>query len=460
MAAFDVVVIGAGPGGYPAAIRAAQLGHSVVCVEKDRLGGVCLNWGCIPSKALLKTAELAHGIREADTMGLRVSGLEVDYPAVIARSRKVSDRFNKGVKALFKKYGVTSIEGTARLAGPGRVVVEGASGTVELEAKHVIVATGARARVFPGIEVDGARVMTYREAIVATDAPSSVIVLGAGAIGMEFAYFWRAMGAAVTVVEGASEVLPIEDPEGAAIVRKAFEKSGVAFRLDARVTAARADGEGALVTLQDGSELRADRVLVALGIQPNVEGLGLEEAGVVVGRKGIEVDTSFATSARGVYAIGDVASRGPALAHAAMRQAHVCVERFSGHHVADVDDAQIPSCTYCQPQIASIGVGEAELKKRGVAYKVGRFPFLANGKAQGAGHPEGLVKVLVGERYGEILGACIVGADATELIAELAVLRAAEGTAELLAATVHAHPTMGEAVMEAVAAAIGVSVHI
>lgn len=461
MAAFDVVVIGAGPGGYPAAIRAAQLGLSTACVEKEKLGGVCLNWGCIPSKALLKTAELAHAIRGAASFGLEAGDLGIDYPKVIARSRKVSKRFNKGVGSLFKKYGVTSISGTATIDAPGKVRVTRADGSEEvLDAKHIVVATGARARTFPGIEADGQRVVTYREAIVGTDRPTKAIVLGAGAIGIEFAYFFNAMGADVTVVEGLDEIVPMEDREVGAALRKALRKQGIGFRLGTMVDKAETVDDRARVTLADGEVLDGDLALVALGVRKNVEGLGLEAVGVATDRAGIVVDTSYRTSVPGIYAVGDVCNLGPSLAHTATRQAHVCVERIAGHHAPDVDYGTMPSCTYCQPQVASVGRTEEQLEADGVAYKVGRFPFLANGKAQGAGHPEGFVKVLIGERYGEVLGAHILGAEATELIGEFVLARSAEATAELILQTVHAHPTNAEVSLEAVAEALGVSVHI
>jgi dihydrolipoamide dehydrogenase len=458
---FDLVVIGAGPGGYPAAIRGAQLGLKTACVEKELLGGVCLNWGCIPSKALLKTAELAHKIREADEYGLSVSGLEVRFPDVIARSRKVANRFNKGVAGLFKKYGVEHVGGTGRILGTGRIEVTRADGTAEvLEARHIVIATGARARVFPGIQVDGRRVMTYREAIVDTERPASLIVLGAGAIGMEFAYFMHAMGTEVTVIEGQDEVLPIEDREVGKEVRRTLEKKGVKFRLSTFVETVVPNDHGATVTLRGGEVMTAERVLVALGVSPNTEGLGLEELGIQVVRGQIPVDSSYRTTAPGIYAVGDVCSLGPALAHTATAQAHVCVERIAGHAVPDVDYDNMPSCTYCQPQVASIGLTEEAAKAKGVAYKVGRFPFVANGKAQGAGHPEGFVKVLIDPNLGEILGAHIVGSDATEMIANFAMARSAEADADLFLHTVHAHPTHGEAMMEAVAVAMGQSVHL
>ena len=456
---YDVLVIGAGPGGYPAAIRAAQLGLRTACVEKEKVGGVCLNWGCIPSKALLKTAELAHKIRHAEDFGLSVDGMAIDYPKVIKRSRKVSTRFEKGVKGLFKKYGVESISGTATITGTGTVQIAAKGGEKTVTAKHIVVATGARARTFPGIAPDGEKILTYREAIVSDRQPESVIVLGAGAIGMEFAYFYNAMGSDVTVVEGLSEILPLEDAECAAVVRKDFAKSGVSFELGRFVKEVRRAGDGCEVELADGTVLEADTVLVALGITPNSEGVGLESLGVTTERGFIVTDGSMRTNVQGIYAVGDVTTHG-GLAHTATRQAHVCVERIAGEHVTDVDYSNIPSCTYCQPQIAHVGLTEAQCNEQGKSFKVGKFPFMANGKAQGAGAPEGFVKVLVDDQYGEILGAHIVGSEATEMIAEFGMARSAEVTAHHLIETVHAHPTYSEAMLEAVADALGVSVHI
>jgi len=455
LADYDVVVIGAGPGGYPAAIRASQLGLKTACVEKEKLGGVCLNWGCIPSKALLKTAELAAKVRKADDWGLGIPELTVDFAKVIGRSRKVAKRHERGVAGLFKKYGVTHLQGEARLLGPGRVAI----GDQEITADHIIVATGARARTFPGIEADGERIVTYREAIVRDEPVASVTVLGAGAIGLEFAYFWRHMGAEVTVIEGTDEILPREDPECAEAARKGLAKGGIQFELGTFVDKVERRGDGTRVTLKDGRTLDADLTLIALGITPNTEGLGLQEAGVTLDRGFVPVDANLQTNVRGIYAVGDITPQG-GLAHTATRQGEVCVERIAGHHVPDIDYSNVPSCTYCQPQVASIGLTEAQAKEQGLSYTVGRFPFLANGKAQGAMAAEGFVKVLLGEPHREILGAHIVGSEATELIGELALARSAECTADEVLYTIHAHPTFGEAVFEAVAEAYGQTVHI
>ncbi|MCB9676543.1 MAG: dihydrolipoyl dehydrogenase [Alphaproteobacteria bacterium] len=456
---FDVIVIGAGPGGYPTAIRAAQLGLKTVCIEKEKLGGVCLNWGCVPSKALLKTAELANKIRHADEFGLSVPGFEIDFAAVVKRSRKVAQKFEKGVAYLFKKYGVNRIAGTAKLTGPGTVEVTTAEGKRTLTAKHVVVATGAGAKTFPGIEADGNRVVTYREAIVSEDQPESVTILGSGAIGIEFAYFYNAMGTKVTVVEGLPEIVPREDAEIGGELRKALQKQGIAFELGRFVDTVKAGPDGVVTTLKDGTALKAKSCLIALGIQPNTKGIGLEEAGVKVDRGFVVIDDYGRTNVPGVYAVGDCTTKG-GLAHTATAQGHVLAELIAGHHPVAVRYDAIPSCTYCQPQIASVGMTEEAAKKAGKAFKVGRFPFSANGKAYGAGTPDGFVKVLVDEKYGEILGAHIIGADATEMIAEYTLARTSELTADEILHTVHAHPTAAEVMLEAVANAQGVSVHI
>ncbi|MBX2799070.1 MAG: dihydrolipoyl dehydrogenase [Myxococcales bacterium] len=455
MADYDVVVIGAGPGGYPAAIRGSQLGLRVACVEKEKLGGVCLNWGCIPSKALLKTAELARKITKATDFGLSVPAFDIDFEAVIGRSRGVAERHERGVGSLFKKYGVTHLTGEARLEGPGRVSVGGQT----ITADHIIVATGARAKTLPGMEPNGDRILSYREAIVRTKRPASVTVLGAGAIGLEFAYFWSAMGSEVTVVEGLPEILPREDADVAKEARRHLRKAGIQFKLGTFVEQVTQQGDTTVTRLQDGTELSAELTLVALGITPNTEELGLEEAGVTLERGFVPVDSSMRTNVAGIYAVGDITPQG-GLAHTATRQGEIAVERIAGHTVPDLDYSNIPSCTYCQPQVASVGLTEKAATEAGIAFKVGKFPFLANGKAQGALEPEGFVKVLIGEQYGEIVGAHIVGYEATEMIAEFGLARSAELTADEVLHTVHAHPTFGEAMYEAVAQALDRTVHI
>lgn len=455
MSDFDVLVIGAGPGGYPAAIRAAQLGLNTACVEKEKLGGVCLNWGCIPSKALLKTAEFVRKVAHASDLGVSVGTPDIDFSAVIARSRKVSKRHERGVAGLFKKYGVTSLSGTATLLSPTEVDVDGTT----ITAKHIVVATGARAKTFPGIEPDGSRILTYREAIVRDIRPSSATILGAGAIGLEFAYFWSAMGAEVTVIEALPEILPREDAEVAAEARKHLAKLGITFKLGTRVGGVKAEADHTIVSLEDGETVSADITLVALGIQPNTEGIGLETVGVKTERGFVSVNASMQTNVPSIFAVGDITPSG-GLAHTATRQAELCVERIAGHATSDIDPTNIPSCTYCQPQVASIGLTEEAAKDQGIDVRIGRFPFMANGKAQGAGEPEGFVKILFGAKHGEIVGAHIVGHEATEMIAALALARSSELTADEILHTIHAHPTFGEAVFEATAQAYDRTVHL
>ena len=459
MSAYDLVVIGSGPGGYVAAIRASQLGLKAACVEKDRLGGVCLNVGCIPSKALLKSAEVANLARHLHDYGVTVSEVGVDYEKVIARSRKVATRSEKGVAYLFRTYGVDHHEGTARLAAADTVVVDGPDGEQTLTAKHVIVATGARARWFGGMEPDGEVVMTYREAIVSTVQPASVVVLGAGAIGLEFAYFYNAMGCDVTLVEGADRIAPLEDAEVSAALAKALKKQGITIKTGVFAKSVKRDGDEALTVLADGSELRTSHALLALGVAPNVEDLGLEALGVELDRGFVKTDDSCRTTVRGVYAIGDVAGP-PMLAHKASTEAHICVERLAGHHHPSLDPRQIPAGTFCVPQVASVGRTEEQLQEDGVAYDKGVFPFAANGKNRGTGQTDGFVKVLVDPEFGEILGAHAIGDGVTELLAELVLAMSAEVDAQTFLHAVHSHPTSSEAVMEAVAVALGVSVHL
>ena len=356
---------------------------------------------------------------------------------------------------LFKKYGVTHLVGEAVITGKGSVKI----GADTVTADHIVVATGARARTFPGIEPDGARILTYREAIVHNTPIASATVLGAGAIGLEFAYFWRHMGAEVTVIEGTSEILPREDPEVAAVARKSLAKAGIAFELGTFVDTVQRNGDGTRVTLKDGRTFDADITLVALGITPNTTGIGLDTVGVELDRGFVVVDGQLRTNVPGIYAVGDITPAG-GLAHTATRQAELCVERIAGHGGPDFDNDNIPSCTYCQPQVASVGLTEAEAKAKGIAYRIGTFPFLANGKAQGAGAAEGFVKVLLGEPHGEVVGAHIVGAEATELIGEFTMARANELTADEILHTIHAHPTYTEALFEAVAQAYGQTVHL
>ena len=457
---YDVVVIGSGPGGYVAAIRAAQLGLKTACVERAELGGVCLNWGCIPTKALLHNAHVYESLKDAKSLGFRIDGpIGVDWPAIIKRSRQVSKRLNRGVAGLFKKYGVTPIEGEATIERPGVVAV----GAERLHVKHIIVATGARPRSLPGVAFDGERVMSSKEALVVDPMPPRVLVIGAGAIGVEFAYFFNAFGSKVTLVEMADRVLPVEDHEVSEALGKTLSKKGVSLRTS---TVARgvtvADG-GVRATLApaaggEGEQIEVDRVLVAIGVVGNTEGLGLEAAAVALERGWVKVDADLRTSCPGIYAIGDVAGP-PWLAHKASAEAIHCVERLAGHAGKPVDYANIPGCTYCEPQVASVGLTERACAERGLAVKIGRFPFSASGKALAIDDKEGFVKLIFGAEHGELLGAHLIGPSATELIAELTLARTLEATEAEILGTIHAHPTLAEAIHEATGLAFGEGVN-
>ena len=467
ISSYDVIVIGGGPGGYVAAIRAAQLGQKVAVVEREALGGVCLNWGCIPTKSLLRNSELASILtNEAKDFGFSFENLKLDYAVAHKRSRQVSDRLVKGIGFLFKKNGVTHIQGTATLTGPQQVRVE-PSGQV-LEAKAIIIATGARPRSLPGMTVDGQRIITSRDALALTVAPKRLVVVGAGAIGMEFAYVFRSYGADVTVIEMLPHVLPLEDDETAAEVAKAFKKQGIKTLVNTRTEGVDLTADGVTVRVKDGAggaeqAIAADVVLVAIGVAPNSGDLGLEAAGVEVDKRGfIPVDEFMRTNVPGVYAVGDVTGK-LLLAHVASAQGVVAAETIAGHEtrpIKDTDYAFMPRCTYCKPQVASLGYTEAQARERGYEIKIGKFPFVANGKALGLNEKEGFVKIIADAQYGEILGAHLVGPEVTELLPELALARTWELTTEEIARTVHAHPTLSEALMEAAHAVMGQAIHV
>lgn len=462
---FDLIVIGAGPGGYVAAIRAAQLGMKTACVERERPGGVCLNWGCIPTKSLLKSAEAMRLVRHADEFGVTIEGkIGFDWKKVIARSRAVSEKLSRGVDSLFRKYGVHHVQGVASVTGRGRVEVATAGAKRVLEASKIIVATGARARSLPGVEPDGERVITYREAMVLPEAPKSVVVIGAGAIGIEFADFWNAFGAEVTVVEALPRVLPIEDEEVSEALARALKKKGIKLHLGAKVGGVKVADKSvatSITTAAGAAEtLKSDRVLMAVGVRANTENLGLEGMGVTLDRGFIEVDHDYQTRSPGIFAVGDCAGP-PLLAHVAMAEGVCAVERMAGRKHPGVNYDAIPGCTYCAPEVASVGKTERQAREAGVDVAVGRFPFSANGKALGAGHQDGFVKVIVDRgRHDAIVGAHAVGHGVTDLIAEMSLAIVSEHTVHDVLAAIHPHPTLSEAVFEATANALGEAVHI
>jgi dihydrolipoamide dehydrogenase len=463
MSAYDVVVIGGGPGGYVAAIRASQLGLKTVCVEREKLGGICLNWGCIPTKALLRTAEVLETCRRAEEFGVKIEGsVGFDFASIMARSRRVAMDQEKGIHFLFKKHKVEHIAGTARLKAPGRVAV----GDQVLEAKHVVLATGARAKSLAGIEIDEERILSYRGALSLKSLPKSVVVIGAGAIGVEFASFWRTLGVEITLVEFLPRIVPNEDEEVSGALDRLFRKAGMKILAGTKVVGAKAERGGVVVQVEDRrepakkQELRADLALMATGIAANVEGLGLEELGVKLERGFIAVDdVTYQTSARNVYAIGDV-SGPPALAHVASAEGTILAERLAGHTPTPIDYDSIPSCTFCHPEIGSVGLTEAAAREQGRAVKIGRFPFSALGKARAVGERDGFVKVLYDAQDGRLLGAHIIGPGASDLIAELCLAKTTEVNGPSLIHTVHAHPTLAEALKEASDEAYGQTVHL
>ena len=460
---FDVTVIGAGPGGYVAAIRAAQLGLKVALVEKEHLGGVCLNWGCIPTKALLRNAEIIGLLGRGKEFGFSLTGFEADFGAAVARSRKVSERLVKGVGALMRKNGVEVVEGEGTLRSSSTVhVALNAGGTRTLTTNNVIIATGGSARTIPGIAPDGERVLTYREAIVLSELPSSAVVVGAGPIGMEFAHIWRAYGAEVTVVEMLPHALPLEDEDVSKEVERAFKRRKVQVLTSTRVQGVEVMANGVRVSISgdEGEKvLEAERVLVAIGVRPNSGHVGLDNLGVRIERGNIVVDEYLRTNVRGIYAIGDVTGK-LALAHVASAQGIVAAETIAGVETRSLDYEAMPRCVYCQPEVGSFGITEAEASRRGHSVKVGQFPFRAIGKALGLGDYDGFVKIVADEVSGEILGAHLVGPEVTELLPELVLARAWELTPEEIARSVHAHPTLSEAVMEAAHGVFGEPIHI
>jgi dihydrolipoamide dehydrogenase len=475
---YDVIVTGAGPGGYVTAIRAAQLGFKTAVVDREHLGGICLNWGCIPTKALLRSAEIYHYMEHAKDYGLSAEKVGFDAGAIVKRSRAVSERLSTGVGFLLRKNKVDVIWGEARLEGAGKVAVaaptrsvqgppvaapKGALGPGTYQAKHVIIATGARPRVLPGIEPDKKLIWTYFEAMVPDRMPKSLVVIGSGAIGIEFASFYRTLGAEVTVVEVLPQILPAEDAEIAALARKRFEKQGIKIFTGAKVTAVEKGADAVTATVDDGKggiqKITAERLISAVGVVGNIENLGLEKLGVKVERGTIVTDGVGRTNVPGIYAIGDVAGP-PMLAHKAEHEGVICVEAIKGLHPHAMDKNKIPGCTYCNPQVASVGLTEARAKEQGYDIRVGRFPFVGNGKAIALGEPDGLVKTIFDKKTGQLLGAHMVGAEVTELIQGFVIAMNLETTEEELIHAVFPHPTLSEMMHESVLDAYGRVIHV
>ncbi|MBT8315421.1 MAG: dihydrolipoyl dehydrogenase, partial [Maribacter sp.] len=449
MSNFDVIVLGSGPGGYVTAIRASQLGLKTAIVEKENLGGVCLNWGCIPTKALLKSAQVFEYLQHAGDYGLKADGVDKDFDAVVKRSRSVADGMSKGVQFLMKKNKIEVINGYGTLKSGKKISVKDAEGNHnEYSADHIIIATGARSRELPSLPQDGKKIIGYREAMTLDHQPKKMIVVGSGAIGIEFAYFYKAMGTEVTVVEFLPNIVPVEDVDVSKQLERSFKKMGVKIKTSAEVTAVDTSGEGVKATVKTakGEEiLEADIVLSAVGIKTNIENIGLEDVGIATDRDKILVNDYYQTNIPGYYAIGDV-TPGQALAHVASAEGILCVEKIAGMHVEALDYGNIPGCTYCTPEIASVGLTEQQAKDAGHDIKVGKFPFSASGKAKAAGNSDGFVKVIFDAKYGEWLGCHMIGAGVTDMIAEAVVARKLETTGHEILKAVHPHPTMSEAV--------------
>ncbi len=459
---FDVIVIGGGPGGYVAAIRAAQLGMKTAVVEREHLGGICLNWGCIPTKALLRCSEISHLLKHLGDYGFSAKDVSFDLKKIVERSRKVANQLSSGVAFLMRKNKITVFDGTATLAGKGKVKVSGKT-IADLAAKHVIIATGARARTAPGLESDGKLIWTYKEAMIPPSMPKSILVVGSGAIGIEFASFYRNLGCEVTVVEVLDRILPVEDEEISAFARKSFEKQGMKIHTSATVKALKKNAEDVVATVEaqgKSFEVKADRVILAIGIVGNVENIGLEGTKVKVEKTHIVVDQWCATGEPGLYAIGDVIGP-PWLAHKAMHEGVLCAEHIAGLNTAHpLDVKNVPGCTYCMPQVASIGLTEKAAKAAGRQVKVGHFPYIGNGKAIALGEPEGMIKTVFDAKTGELLGAHMIGAEVTELIQGYAIAKTCESTEQELMETIFPHPTLSEMMHEAVLEAYGRALHI
>ena len=460
---FDLIVLGGGPGGYVAAIRAAQLGMKTALVEREHLGGICLNWGCIPTKALLRSSEIYRLLHRLDEFGFSAKDIRFDAGKVVARSRAVAKQLSNGVAYLLRKNKVTVIDGHGRLAGTGRLAVEkNGEPVAELAAEHIVLATGARARSLPGLEPDGEQVWTYKEAMVPAAIPKSLLVVGSGAIGIEFASFYHDMGAEVTVVEVLDRVLPVEDEEISAFARRSFEKQGIKIHTGAKVASLERNGENVTARIESGGQgaaVTVERVILAVGIVGNVEDIGLENTGVTVERTHVVVDEWLRTGEPGIYAIGDLVGP-PWLAHKASHEGVICTERIAGvNDVRPLDRHNIPACTYCRPQVASVGLTEKNAREAGHEVKIGHFPFIGNGKAIALGEPEGMIKTVFDGKTGELLGAHMVGAEVTELIQGYTIAKTLETTESELIRTIFPHPTLSETMHEAVLDAFGRAIH-
>ncbi len=461
---FDIIVLGSGPGGYVTAIRASQLGFKVAVVEKENLGGICLNWGCIPTKALLKSAQVFEYLKHASDYGLTINGeVDKDFNAVVARSRNVAEGMSKGVQFLMKKNKIEIIDGFGKVKAGKKVDVTDKDGNVtEISADHIIIATGARSRELPNLPQDGKKVIGYRQAMTLPQQPKKMIVVGSGAIGVEFAYFYNAMGTDVTIVEFMPNIVPVEDEDISKQFERSLKKAGIKIMTNASVEKVDTTGEGVKATVKTakGEEIiEADIVLSAVGIKSNIENIGLEEVGIATDRDKILVNDFYQTNIPGYYAIGDVVP-GQALAHVASAEGINCVEKIKGLHVDPIDYGNVPGCTYATPEIASVGLTEKQAKEKGYELKIGKFPFSASGKAKAAGNADGFVKVIFDAKYGEWLGCHMIGAGVTDMIAEAVVARKLETTGHEILKSIHPHPTMSEAVMEAVADAYGEVIHL
>lgn len=460
---FDVIVIGSGPGGYVAAIRASQLKMKVAVVERAELGGICLNWGCIPTKSLLKSAQVFEYLTHAADYGVKIEGKATpDFGAIIARSRGVADGMSKGIQFLFKKNNITHIKGTATLTGGNSIEVDDAGKKSSVTAKHIILATGARSKELPNLKQDGKKIIGYREAMTLPKQPASMVVVGSGAIGSEFACFYQTIGTEVTLVEFLPRIVPNEDEEVSKQLERSFKKLKMKIMTDSSVESVDSSGDKCKVTIKTPKGpvvVESDIVFSAVGVTPNIENLGLDKAGVKTEKGKVVVDDHYRTSSPGIYAIGDIV-KGPALAHVASAEGIICVEKIAGLDPEPLDYGNIPGCTYTSPEIASCGMTEAAAREAGYEIKVGKFPFTASGKASAAGAKDGFIKLIFDAKYGELLGAHMIGANVTEMISEIVVARKLETTAHEIIKAVHPHPTMSEAIMEAAAAAYGEVIHL